>query len=526
MQKNAIIGHTNKNRIADNRKGNFKMAKILIIGGGVSGLSAGIYAQLTGHSATICEKHSILGGNLTGWQRGDYHIDNCIHWLTGTNPVTKTYKMWRELGALGDVEVYQGETLYTCEYKGKRLSLYRDLHRLRREMLTISPKDGKETRDLIAAVEYMQGICGIAGGEHDGGLTNRERVLGLSLIAKYYFLSVGELARRFSHPLIRSFIGSFWGDHFGSLALIFVMAHFCGENGGIPHGSSREMARRMEERFRSLGGKVLTEKEAVKLPIRGGRAESVIFADGTTLCADFIILTGEPSQIFGHLLDMPMPRRIERLYDSPRFKRFSSHHTAFAFDGEALPFSGDFIIPIPSRLRGLLRAEHLILREFSHEKSFAPEGKQLLQTMTFCDEAFCRELIALKERDKSAYRKRKQKIADAVGEVIIGQFPQMEGGLALIDVWTPATYRRFTGTEIGSYLSFTLPSRAIPLRLSNRIPGLSNVILASQWQQMPGGLPIAAEGGKHAIETIIAGLKSEKVTAERIPRGSVAEVRG
>ena len=76
------------------------MAKILIIGGGVSGLSAGIYAQLNGHSAVVCEKHAVAGGNLTGWQRGEYHIDNCIHWLTGTNPASKSYKMWEDLGVL------------------------------------------------------------------------------------------------------------------------------------------------------------------------------------------------------------------------------------------------------------------------------------------------------------------------------------------------------------------------------------------------------------------------------------------
>ena len=60
------------------------MSKILIIGGGVSGLSAGIYAQLQGYEAIICERHNIAGGNLTGWDRGGYHIDNCVHWLTGT----------------------------------------------------------------------------------------------------------------------------------------------------------------------------------------------------------------------------------------------------------------------------------------------------------------------------------------------------------------------------------------------------------------------------------------------------------
>jgi phytoene dehydrogenase-like protein len=143
------------------------MAKILIIGGGVAGLSAGIYAQMNGHQATICERQKNTGGNLTGWQRGEYHIDNCIHWLTGTNPAMDTYKIWKDLGDLGNVDVYQGDTLYTYEYKGKRLSLYRDLEKMQDEMIAIAPEDKKEILSLIKAVNFLQGMSGIGGKKHN-----------------------------------------------------------------------------------------------------------------------------------------------------------------------------------------------------------------------------------------------------------------------------------------------------------------------------------------------------------------------
>lgn len=244
------------------------MAKILIIGGGVSGLSAGIYAQLNGHHAIVCEKHFIAGGNLTGWDRGEYHMDNCIHWLTGTNPATKTYQMWKELGVLGDVEVFQGESLYTCEHQGITLSLYKDLHRIEQEMLAISPKDRKEIKSLICAVELMQGICGIAGDKHNEKITSTGAILGIPSLMKYYGLTTGELAGRFSHPLLRSFITAFWGDDFGSLALLMVFAHYCGENGGIPKGSSCAMAERISERFKALGANCYFERKRSRSIIR------------------------------------------------------------------------------------------------------------------------------------------------------------------------------------------------------------------------------------------------------------------
>jgi phytoene desaturase len=64
------------------------MKKIVIIGGGIAGLSAGIFAQKNGFESTILEKHHTTGGECTGWDRRGYHIDGCIHWLVGTKEGT------------------------------------------------------------------------------------------------------------------------------------------------------------------------------------------------------------------------------------------------------------------------------------------------------------------------------------------------------------------------------------------------------------------------------------------------------
>lgn len=484
------------------------MANILIIGGGVSGLSAGIYAQMLGHSATVCEKHSIPGGNLTAWKRDGYTIDNCIHWLTGTNPSTNTYKMWCELGVLGNVDVFQGETLYTCEYGGKRLSLNKDLYVTERDMLALSPSDRKEINSLIRAVEIMQGICGIGGREHKSSLSAKQLPAAIPSLLKYYNLTAKELSQRFSHPLLRLFVSSFWGDDFGSLALITVFAHFCGENGGIPKGGSLAMAERMSDRFRSLGGNLLLNKEAVRINVKDDIARSVSFADKTNIAADYVIITTDPATAFGKLLSLPMPRKLREKYDDPRQKRFSSYQMAFACDVESLPFKGDLIFNTPQKLRKTLRTDRIIIREYTHEKSFAPNGCCVLQSLTFCSEEDALDFIELRNSDKSKYNEKKLLLSEAIESAIVEKIPQLRGHLSCIDVWTPATYKRFTASDIGSYMSFVLPSKALPIKLGNRVKGISNLLLATQWQQSPGGLPIAAECGKKAAET--AHLLSQK----------------
>ena len=487
------------------------MANILIVGGGVAGLSAGIYAQLAGHHATIYEKHTVAGGNLTGWQRGDYHIDNCIHWLTGTNPNTSTFKMWCELGVLGNVEIMQGDSLYTCECDGKQISLYNDLEKIKTEMLEISPIDQVETLKFINTIKLLQYLSGIGGETHSKKCGVLYFLKNVPTLLKYHKLSAGQLAKRFSHPLLKHFISCFVGDDFAALAIMLVFAYFTAENGGIPKGSSYAMAQRMINKFSSLGGKLMTGVTVTKINTEGTLAKYADLSNGQTVDFDYAILTVDPTTAFEKILDYPMPRQLERFYKDKRLLRFSSYHCAFSCDTDNPGFKGDFIIEIPTILREKLHSKYLILREFSHESDFAPPGKSIIQSLIFCNEQDCQGFIRLKQ-NSLAYDALKKELSKLIQELITERFPNLTGKLKCIDVWTPATYKRYIGSEIGSYMGFALPPRFVPTHASHKIKGLDNVVLATQWQQAPGGLPIAASEGKGAISTINKAINARKRT--------------
>lgn len=456
------------------------MAKILIVGGGVSGLSAGIYAQMCGHSAVIYEKHFRAGGNLTGWDREGYHIDNCIHWLTGTNPLTDLYKMWVELDALGTVDVYQADTLYTYELCGESISIYEDVSTLEREMLRISPDDRREISRFIRAVKAVLRLNGISGEGCDVKSSTLEKIFAIPSLVRYYSMSTKDLADRFVCPIIRGFLTSFMTEHFSALALIMVFATFTGKNGAIPKGSSCKMAERMTNKFKSLGGTLILKRGVDKINIESGKASSVALDDGTEVAADYVIVTADPAVAFGGILDEKyMPKALKKQYDDPKMLRFSSHHTAFACDLPEAPFKGDFAVHIPEKYRKEMGIEHFMIREFSHERSFSPEGKSIIQTMTYCFEDYATEFIEQK-RESDVYKARKARIAAIIEELITEKYPTLKGRLRLLDVWTPATYKRYVGSEIGSFMSFALPKSTPLVKHSGRIPGLKNVILATQ----------------------------------------------
>ena len=50
-----------------------------------------------------------------GWNRKGCHIDNCIHWLTGTDSSTSVWQVWNTMGAIDENTLY-AETAYAFEF--------------------------------------------------------------------------------------------------------------------------------------------------------------------------------------------------------------------------------------------------------------------------------------------------------------------------------------------------------------------------------------------------------------------------
>ncbi len=71
--------------------------RILIIGGGIAGLCAGVYARKCGYAVEILEQPQSVGGLAASWRRGDYVFETCLHWLLGSNPTGSLHAEWQEV---------------------------------------------------------------------------------------------------------------------------------------------------------------------------------------------------------------------------------------------------------------------------------------------------------------------------------------------------------------------------------------------------------------------------------------------
>ncbi|MBQ7642909.1 MAG: FAD-dependent oxidoreductase, partial [Clostridia bacterium] len=290
------------------------MAKIAIVGGGPAGLSAGIYALKAGYDAEIIESHRLAGGNLTGWYRQGLYIDNCIHWLTGTNPNTREYGVWKELGVITPANgVVQPEKLYSYKSEEGTLSLYSDIDRTGAEMLQISPADEKRIFSFVDSVKKLMKVMGVGGENGSQKAGNFEVLLSAPKILAYHLKSVGDFAKKFDNRLIRRFFTCFMGEEFSSLALLFVFATFCGSNGGVLRCGSLGAAKAMSDEFLRLGEKLTLGKRAEEVYEEEGGA-CVRLEDGQIIKADYALLAADAKTIFGKLVNSAMPARLKRAY--------------------------------------------------------------------------------------------------------------------------------------------------------------------------------------------------------------------
>lgn len=486
------------------------MKKIAIIGGGLAGLSAGVFAQKYGFSSTIYEQHTITGGECIGWNRQGFHIDNCIHWLTGTKTNTKMYKLWCELGALGsDVSLFCPECHGVYEVNGQKVNLYNDMEKLREELLRIAPEDKDTIESLLNDVEVAEKMDVPADKPIDMYSLKEIMELGKQMqdvgmvFKKYGGLTCKEYAESFKNPLLKSAFSMIMPDYYSAYALVFTLATVISGNGSIPAGGSLKMSQRMRKRYEDLGGKVVTGAKVEEILIQKNRATGIRLENGTIVDADYVIAAGDVKYTFETLLKN---RYHDKIFDK-LFRNINqnpvptSAHVAFAVDADLKEYPTSFIFETEKFKVAETENDYLGIYNYAYEPSFAPEGKTVINVhISQWDKDFY--WWEKKYQNKAEYENEKGKMEKEVQERIEKRFPELAGKLTVIDSYTPMTYKRYCNAYHGAWMSFILPPKSKNIMHKGKIKGLGNCFLAGMWLQPPGGTPVAAVTGKYAVQRI------------------------
>lgn len=487
---------------------------VAIIGGGIAGLTAGIHLQKAGYATVIYEKNPVAGGQCMGWKREGYTIDNCIHWMTEARPGSDLNNVWVEIGALGpDVKLNEKEIFYNVEANGQRVTFWRDKERTRRELIELSPEDKDEINKLIDMTTLAESMTVPCQKPFDAlGIIDfikmGKSMAGMGKVMKEYGKEdVGDLANRFKHPLIRRAFGSYMPSKYQAYAFVSSYGTVTSGNGDIPEGMSLGMVGRIVDRYNSLGGTIRTSSPVEKVLIEGKKAKGIKLENGEEIFADFVICANDVDFTFRKLLpEKYMPKEIRKQFDERRnYPVTSSFQIAYAVEGNFEHIPGTTVFECEKMHVGLGSVDSMSIQTYEMEPDFAPEGHMIVQSSFFQYEGDFEYWSELYNTDKVAYKEKKQEIATEAMKRVIAHFPELEGRIRVLDVWTPMTYVRYCNSYKGSYMSFIVTKGAKRIMGTNRIKGLDNVFIGTQWQMGPGGLPCAVACGKSAAWRIIHG---------------------
>jgi len=274
---------------------------ITIIGAGIAGLSAGVYARLNGFEADIYEQHTLPGGLCTAWKRKGFTFDGCIHWLTGSGEKDSFYPLWKELGAIDGATFHDHDIFYSFHGSdGRVLHFYTDVEQLEEHLLAFSPTDRLPVREFCGWIRKFSGFS-MPMTKAFEMFTPMDGIRMMFRMGKYMkdlnlmnSLTLRDYAQRFKDQVIREALAQIFGsDQYAVASVVMTMALLNNRAGGFPLGGSLEFARSIEKKFLDLGGRIHYGKRVEEILVEEvrevRRVKGVRLDEGEEVRADYVI---------------------------------------------------------------------------------------------------------------------------------------------------------------------------------------------------------------------------------------------
>ena len=485
------------------------MSHVLVIGGGLAGLSAGCYLQLSGFQTEIFEAHRIPGGLLTGWSRKGYNIDGCIHGFLGSSPQHPYYHMWNELLPMDEISFVDYDKMFVFMFEeGQEFIIYSDLDQFQRYLLNLSPKDHNPITEMINDIKAI--------GRLDMSFMIKPRELygildyismirmvpALRLMRKWNKMPAEIFSKRFKHPLLRKAIRCFLSP---VLMHMFVHSAMDQKISGYPTIGSLGIAKLLSKKYTDLGGTLHTQSQVNQIIVENHSAVGVTLHDHSEVRGDIVISAMDLHSTLYDLLDEKyIDAELRQTMNT--FRLNSSRlqvSLGVAINSHDIPHSFKIIPKEPITIGSDIGAEkhHFIdVLCYDEETNAAPPSKSLfiIQIITRNYDYW----IDLRSTDRVKYDREKQNVAETVISLLETQLGTLQGKIEMLDVTSPATYYRYTNNWKGSIQGWDQENLFQGNPFKKQLSALDNLYLAGHWVEPGGGVPTAFKSGRDVAQII------------------------
>jgi phytoene dehydrogenase-like protein len=495
---------------------------LIIIGAGINGLSAGIaYALNTqGKKVLIIEKNTVSGGYVTTFARSGFLFDTCqmssnisdileylgieIDFHEFTQDFVRVFKVDPETDKVKTFELFSGEG----DFEEQFIKLFPDEAEKLKRFFDYSLAMFRE----IYGLKYAPGFLDILKMLFTCPKVIRNKDKTFSKYMEIFDIDNPEINLLFQ---VFSSMCGLPNDKIAALLTVGVI-YSLREKAYRPLKAFIELPQKMQKRFKQLGGEILLNSEADKIIIDNGEVQGVRLKDGSVFRSKNIISTIDVKAAIEKLVGIDTLNSLNSGYvnriNSIKMTT-SSFNVHLGIDnagilansridcGYALLTSGNDAF---RKLYDAFENGESGLSEDCFYIGFScpplPENKKTLTIQTI--PVSTGNWIQLREADRQKYIAEKERVADILIDITEKYLvPQLRQHIAAIDISTPATFARYSGSPTGSIYDMA----AVPDNFgANRLP-VKTPVRGLFLPKFAHGLFGAMNSGLQVIDILLQG---------------------
>ena len=468
--------------------------QIIIIGGGLAGLNAGIELLQKGHKVTIIEKNKNVGGLCSGYDVDGFYVDACIHWLMGTQKTNMLYEIWNNIDAFNDdVKIIRLDNFVTIDYQGTKVRMGRDLEKTRLKWLEIAPEDKRNINRFFSIVKAMEKLMKYAlKCKTKKSFKDLVKIMYKSpSILKSMTMSREEYAKRFKNPALRFAITNMMTGYNNMFFLFDIYSIFSQGNADFPSGGAKYMVERIKNRFFALGGTLHLSEEVTGLEIEKDRVFAVKTSKNNVFSPDVTVLASDPRYILNHLLGdkykiSKLEKANKRIKENPISSCFNVYVT---IEGDISCIDGPTVYNINPIQVGESKVDYLLVRPYNFDPDYFVKDNKTVVSLFVDQNQDDYHYYKLLSEDE--LKKTEQRICNEFIAALIEKHPSLKGRVKYLTHFGPIELEKRTHTSYGALQAYSLTDLKSFYFTEGRVKGIKNLYCCGQWTRCIGGTPTA-----------------------------------